>query len=155
MRRVGSMVLGCAFAIACDAKIAAVDGRHGEPSRATWLYDLHIPGRMESPMSRNVNGAALRVLATGRPGRYDVSAIISSTSCEGPDGNAAFIDVKVSDVLVVRWVVTPGEPQAFHLDLPLQRTERMDFLYTNDYATGECDRNVTVHRVDVDDAIGE
>ena len=43
----------------------------------------------------------------------------------------------------------PNTVAAYHTDLVLQKPKRIDFWFTNDYATRECDRNVTLQSVEV------
>jgi hypothetical protein len=73
---------------------------------------------------------------------------MSATSCDGPDGNAAYVDVRTGDLSVGRWIVQSGPPADYHLDLSLKGPERVDFFFTNDYANHACDRNLTLHSVE-------
>lgn len=146
------LALGVAL-LSCDARLSPSDARHGPPPRAAWLVRLTAPGEFELKGERTVNGALLRAVVSGEKGRYEFSATLSGTACDGADGSEPVVDVRCDDYSITQWAVKPGAPSEYQAELALMDDpRRIDLIFTNDFATTTCDRNVSLTAVGIRDA---
>lgn len=143
-QRLSTLVFGFAL-LGCDAHLSPSDGRHGPPTRAAWLVRLTAPGEFELNGERKVNGALLRAIVSGQKGRYELSATLSGTACDGTDGSEPVIDVRCDDYSLTQWAIRPDAPAEYRAELALfDDPRRVDLIFTNDFATATCDRNVSL-----------
>jgi hypothetical protein len=150
MRRSALLVAVSGALLACDARISPHDGRLGPPQPAAWLLRLKAPGRLEVTKRADSNGVVLRLDVLGPAGPYELLARVSGTNCAGPDGNAPVLEVRADGSELATWAIANGSLARYTTPLRLaDRPRRVNFWFTNDWTTPECDRSITLHSIDV------